>query len=67
MSLTYNLCSSPSTVRTEIAQWYSAGLQAGWSGIFHFTTASRPALGPTQPPIQRVPVALTLGVKLPGR
>jgi hypothetical protein len=26
-----------------------------------------PALGPTQPPIQRVPVSLCLGVKLPGR
>jgi hypothetical protein len=36
-------------------------------GIFLFTTASRPALGPTQPPIQRVPGALSLGVKRPGR
>jgi hypothetical protein len=31
------------------------------------TTASRTALGPTQPPIQWVPRALTLGVKWPGR
>jgi hypothetical protein len=30
-------------------------------GIFLFTTASRPALGPIQPPIQRVPGALSLG------
>jgi hypothetical protein len=30
--------------------------------MFLFTTASRPALGPTQPPIQWVP-----GMKLPGR
>jgi hypothetical protein len=36
-------------------------------GIFLFTTASRPALGPTQPPIQWVPEALSLGVKRSGR
>jgi hypothetical protein len=34
--------------------------------IFLFTTASRTALGPTQPPIQWVPGALSLGVKWPG-
>jgi hypothetical protein len=31
--------------------------------IFLFTTASRPALGPTQPPNQRVPRALSREVK----
>jgi hypothetical protein len=36
-------------------------------GIFLFTTASRTALGPTQPPIQWVPGALPLGVKRLGR
>jgi hypothetical protein len=36
-------------------------------GIFLFTTASRTALGPTQPPIQWIPGALSLGVKWPGR
>jgi hypothetical protein len=36
-------------------------------GIFLFTTVSRPALGLTQPPIQWVPGALSLGVKRPGR
>jgi hypothetical protein len=38
-----------------------------WLGIFPFTTASRTALGPTQPPIQWVRGALSLGVKRPGR
>jgi hypothetical protein len=36
-------------------------------GNFPFTTVSRTALGPTQPPIQWVPGALSLGVKRPGR
>jgi hypothetical protein len=36
-------------------------------GIFLFTTASRTALGPLQPPIQWVSEALSLGVKQPGR
>jgi hypothetical protein len=36
-------------------------------GIFLLTTASRPALGPTQHPMQWVPAALSLGVKRPGR
>jgi hypothetical protein len=36
-------------------------------GIFLFDTASRPALGPTQTPIQWVPGDLSLGVKRPGR
>jgi hypothetical protein len=36
-------------------------------GIFLFTSASRPALGPTQPPIRWVTVASSLGVKRPGR
>jgi hypothetical protein len=34
-------------------------------GIFLFTTASRTALEPTQPPIQWVPGALSLRVKWP--
>jgi hypothetical protein len=36
-------------------------------GVFLFTVASRPALGPTQPPIRWVPGALSLGVKWSGR
>jgi hypothetical protein len=35
-------------------------------GIFLFTTASTPALGPTQLPIQWLPGALSLGVKQSG-
>jgi hypothetical protein len=35
--------------------------------IFHFSTATRPALGPTQPPIQWVPEVPSLGVKQRGR
>jgi hypothetical protein len=35
--------------------------------IFLFSTVSRLALGPTQPPIQLVAGALSLGVKRPGR
>jgi hypothetical protein len=61
--------------KSWIAQRYSAGLRVdnrGFGsrqglGIFLFTTASRPALRPTQPPIQWIPGALSLRVKRPGR
>jgi hypothetical protein len=36
-------------------------------GIFLFTTASRTALGSTQPPIQWVQGVLSLGVRRPER
>jgi hypothetical protein len=39
----------------------------GNDDIFLFATASRPALGPTQPPIQWVPGSLTPGAKRPER
>jgi hypothetical protein len=52
----------------------SKGLWAGRPGfesrqaqeLFLYSTGSRPALGPTQPPIQYVTSALSLGVKRPG-
>jgi hypothetical protein len=50
--------------------WTIGVLGFNWQwgvGIFLFTTASRMVLGPTQPPIQWVPGALSLGVKWPGR
>jgi hypothetical protein len=49
-------------------------LRTGGSGflswrckIFLFSVASKPVLGPTQPPAQLVSVALATGVKRPGR
>jgi hypothetical protein len=39
----------------------------GGAGNFLFTTVSRKSLGPTQPHIQWIPVALSLSVKRPGR
>jgi hypothetical protein len=38
----------------------------GWELMFLFTTASRMALGLTQPPIQWLPGALSLEVRQPG-
>jgi hypothetical protein len=64
--------------KTELVHDSSVGIATGWTigflgfdsrrglGIFLFATASRTALGPTQPPIQWVPGALSLGVKRPG-
>jgi hypothetical protein len=44
------------------------GFDSRWGlGIFLLTTASRTALGSTQPPIEWVPGALSLGVKRLGR
>jgi hypothetical protein len=56
IALGYRLDDRGSRVR------FPAGL-----GIFLFITASRTALGPTQPPIQWIPGFLSLGVKRPGR
>jgi hypothetical protein len=59
----------PFPIFAELSR-YSDELQAGRPGfdsrqckIFLISTASTPTLGPTQPPIQWVPEALSLGVK----
>jgi hypothetical protein len=52
---------------SRYSDWLRAGRQWGWSPSpgrvmnFLFSTSSRPALGPTQPPIQWVPVATSRG------
>jgi hypothetical protein len=52
--------------------WLRAGRPRGRSSsasgenFFHFPISFRPALGPTQSPIQWVPGALSPGVKQPG-
>jgi hypothetical protein len=45
----------------------SVRFSAGAGIFFFFTTASRPALQPTQRPIKTVPVAFPPGIKRPGR
>jgi hypothetical protein len=58
---------------SRYSDWLRAGRPRSWSlspgGIknFLFSTSSRPALGPTQPPIQWVPGALSSGANLQGR
>jgi hypothetical protein len=55
------------------SDWLRAGRPRGRSSspgkgkTCLFSTSSRPVLGPTQPPIQWVPGALSQGVKRPGR
>jgi hypothetical protein len=41
----------------------SQGSHPGKGKIFLFSTTSRPALRPTQPPIQWIPGTISLGVK----
>jgi hypothetical protein len=50
-----------------VRRYSYSGFYGSALGIFLFTTASRTALGPTQPPVQWVPRAIFLGVKRPGR
>jgi hypothetical protein len=59
-------------IELRYLSWYSDSLWVGQPGsssqhgkIFLFSTVSRLALGPTQPPIQWVLGAISLGVKWP--
>jgi hypothetical protein len=62
-NFTFTFCSAG--LRTGRSGFYGSIPGGGWE--FFFTTASRTALGPTQPSIQWVPGALSLGIKRPGR
>jgi hypothetical protein len=59
--------------RSRYSDWLRAGRMRGRSSNpckvknFLFSASSRPALEPTQPPIQTVLGAFSLGVKRPGR
>jgi hypothetical protein len=72
---TWNGCPQKWTQHTQSVWRWATGWTIGvlgfdsrlGLGIFLFTTASRTALGPTQPPIQWVTGALSLGLKRPGR
>jgi hypothetical protein len=60
-------------VAQSVQHWLRTGRPSGRSSSpgniknFLFFTSSRTALGPTQPPIQCLPRALSPGVKRPGR
>jgi hypothetical protein len=59
-----------SAQRSRYSDWLHGGrlrcqnTSSGWRKIFLLCTSSRPALGPTQPPIQWVPGSPSPGVKL---
>jgi hypothetical protein len=66
----YNFCNPFTYARVGIATGCildGRGSIPGRSKIFLFSVASRPALRPTQPPIQWVPGALSPRVKRSGR
>lgn len=52
-------------ITLPVQRWTGFDSQQG-PAIFLYSTASKPNLGTTQPPIQRVPGCLTLGIKQPG-
>jgi hypothetical protein len=58
--------------RSLYNDWLRAGRPRGRSSSpgagknFHFSMSSRPTMGPTQPPIEWVPGAISPGVKRPG-
>jgi hypothetical protein len=68
----YSLFQEPG-YRSRYSDWLRAGRLRGRSSNpgrvknFYFSSSFRPALGPTQPLIQRVPGALSPGLKQAGR
>jgi hypothetical protein len=73
----YDAYTLTTSMKTEPGQFNGTSLGYGLDdrgfeshqglGIFLFTTASRPALGLTQSPIEWVPGVVSLGVKRSGR
>jgi hypothetical protein len=79
----FTVCSTVRVIKYRITRLEEAGYLSGMVlgyglddrvfesrrevGIFLLTPASRPALEPTEPPIQWSPEALSLGVKRPDR
>jgi hypothetical protein len=72
-SMTKAFVSNFKILRSRYSDWLRAEQQRGRSSNpsrvknFHFSISYRPALGPTQPPIQWVPGELSPGVKRQGR
>jgi hypothetical protein len=70
----WSYTSTPGAVVAQSVQSWATGWTIGVLGfdsrqglaIFLFSAASRTALGPTQPPIQWVPGAFSLGVERQG-
>jgi hypothetical protein len=58
---------APSQQIQSNSAWKTGIRHPAGAGIFLFATASKPALGLTQPPIQRVPGALFPEVRRPRR
>jgi hypothetical protein len=68
MSHATSSCSSNFVIFSFYNKWLTIGFDfQRVLGVFLFTTVSRMALGPTQPPIQWVSGAPSLAVKRPGR
>jgi hypothetical protein len=66
-SILYELIQQPGQLSRYSDERWTAGFDSRWrQDILSFSTASRTALGPTQPPIQWVLGALSLGDKASG-
>jgi hypothetical protein len=65
----FNSCNVPlaQSVQRLATGWKAEGGRSLSTGEILFSTLCRPVLGPTQPPIQRVRVALSPRVKRTGR